>query len=241
VSRSFIDGESAQDGHSHGTHCIGTALGPERPRSLPRYGVACGADVYVGKVLSSSGRGSDGAVLAAINWAITNRCRVISMSLGSATQPGDQYSQVFETAAQRALAANTIVIAAAGNESDRRNGIINPVGHPANCPSIMAVGAVDADMQIADFSTRGLERDGGTIDIVGPGVNVYSTVPQPEGYGRKNGTSMACPHVAGIAALYMEANPQATAREIWQLLVNNARRLSLDGADAGAGLVQAPR
>src|SRR5687768_12474874 len=145
------------------------------------------------------------------------------MSLGTATQQGDQHSQVYETAAQRALAANTLLIAAAGNESDRRNGLINPVGHPANCPSIMAVGAVDSDMQIAFFSTRGTEPNGGGVDIVGPGVEVYSTVPMPGKHGRKSGTSMACPHVAGIAALYAEANPNATARELWQHLVNNAK------------------
>ncbi|MEO8259095.1 MAG: S8 family serine peptidase [Acidobacteriota bacterium] len=240
VSHSFIDGETAQDAHSHGTHCIGTALGPARPPAPPRYGVAFAADIYAGKVLGNSGRGSDGAVLAAINWAMTNGCRVISMSLGSATQRGQRYSQVFETAAQRAMAGNTIIIAAAGNESDRNKDIINPVGHPANCPSIMAVGAVDADMKIAYFSTRGMDPDGGGVDILGPGVNVYSTVP-PGAHGRKNGTSMATPHVAGIAALYAEANPNATAREIWQLLVTNARRLALDPADMGAGFVQAPR
>jgi subtilisin family serine protease len=241
VSQSFIEGESAQDAHSHGTHCIGTALGPAQPPVQPRYGVASGADVYVCKVLADSGRGSDGAVLAAINWALTNGCRVISMSLGSATQPGQRHSQVFEAAAQRAMAANTIIIAAAGNESDRNNNVINPVGHPANCPSIMAVGAVDSDMQIAYFSTRGMEPDGGGVDIVGPGVAVYSTVPMPDGHARKSGTSMACPHVAGIAALYVEAHPAAGAREIWQLLVNNARRLGLEPADMGAGLAQAPR
>ena len=240
VAHSFIDGETAQDANSHGTHCIGTSMGPSQPRTLPRYGIASGAEIYVGKVLGDSGSGNDGAILAAINWAVTNGCRVISMSLGSAKQRGERYSQVYETAAQRALAANTILIAAAGNESERGRNQINPVGHPADCPSIMAVGAVDSDMRIADFSTRGLEPDGGGVDIVGPGVNIYSTVP-PGAYGVKSGTSMACPHVAGIAALYVEANPNATARDIWQLLVNNARRLDLDPADMGAGLAQAPR
>jgi subtilisin family serine protease len=241
VSQSFIDGEAVQDGKSHGTHCIGTALGPARPPSLPRYGVASETEIYVGKVLSNEGRGSDGGILAGINWAVTNRCRIVSMSLGSAAQRGDQPSQVYEIAAQRALAQNTLIIAAAGNESDRSNNVINPVGHPANCPSIMAVGAVDADMQIADFSTRGMDPGGGSIDIVAPGVNIYSTVPLPKAHGRKNGTSMACPHVAGIAALWIEAHPSASARDIWQLLVNNAVPLPLDPSDIGAGLVQAPR
>jgi subtilisin family serine protease len=201
--------------------------------------VAPSADIYVGKVLSDRGRGNDGAVLSALDWAIANRCRIVSMSLGTATRRGDPFSQVYEAVGQRALAANTLIIAAAGNESERP-GVINPVGHPANCPSIMAVGAIDVHMQIASFSTRGFDGDGGRIDIVGPGVNVYSTVPMPGQHARKSGTSMACPHVAGIAALYAEAKPGASARELWQLLVSNAKRLDLDAADVGAGLAQAP-
>jgi subtilisin family serine protease len=105
---------------------------------------------------------------------------------------------------------------------------------------VLSVGAVDSRMQIAPFSTRGMDANGGGIDLVAPGVDVYSTVPLPKRYGRKAGTSMACPHVAGIAALYAEANPRATARELWQLLVRNARKLDGDPADFGAGLVQAP-
>jgi subtilisin family serine protease len=163
------------------------------------------------------------------------------MSLGVAVRRGQKHSRVFETVAQRALSQNTILIAAAGNESSRFNNVINPVGHPANCPSIMAVGAVDSEMRVADFSTRGSEPNGGGIDIVGPGVNIYSSVPMPGARGRKSGTSMACPHVAGIAALYAEANPKATGRELWKFLVKGAKRLKLDPADVGAGLVQAPR
>jgi subtilisin family serine protease len=241
VTHSFIDGETVQDVHSHGTHCIGTALGSAKPPSLPRYGVAGETEIYAGKVLSNAGSGADGGILGGINWALENGCRVISMSLGAATQRGQRHSDVYEAVAQRALAQNTIIIAAGGNESDRPKGVINPVGHPANCPSIMAVGAVDSDMQIAWFSVRGTEPDGGGIDIVGPGMDIYSTVPLPAAHGRKNGTSMACPHVAGIAALYCEANPNASAKDIWQLLIKNAKPLEGDPADFGAGLVQAPR
>jgi subtilisin family serine protease len=237
VGHSFVDGEEVQDEHSHGTHCAGTVLG--NARELPRYGIAPGADLYVGKVLSNSGRGVSGGTLAGIEWAIQNKCTIVSMSLGSAVQRGDPFSQVHETAARRALAKNTLLIAAAGNES-RRPDSIAPVGSPANCPSVLAVGAVDSRMQIAPFSTRGMDGNGGGIDIVAPGVDVYSAVPLPKRYGRKAGTSMACPHVAGIAALYAEANPHATARELWHMLVKNARKLDGDPADLGAGLVQAP-
>jgi subtilisin family serine protease len=239
ASQSFVAEAAVQDGNGHGTHCIGTSLGPIRPANSPRYGIAYEAHIYAGKVLGDEGKGRDESVLAGINWAITNQCRIVSMSLGVPRKAGDAYSQVYETVAQRALAAGTLLIAAAGNESERPD-VINPVGHPADCPSVMAVGAVDSRLQIAPFSTRSINPDGGSVDIAAPGVAVYSTMPMPERYARKSGTSMATPHVAGIAALFAEAKPNATGRELWALLVDNVRRLELDAADVGAGLVQAP-
>jgi subtilisin family serine protease len=239
VSRSFIAGEAVQDGHGHGTHCIGTACGSRVPSVLPRYGVGHQTLIHAGKVLSNAGRGNDGGILAGIDWAIANQCRVISMSLGSPAEPGQTYSRVYENVARRALARNTLIIAAAGNES-QRPAIIKPVGHPANCPSIMAVGAVNVDLQLAPFTTRGINPLGGQVDVVGPGVNVYSSVPMPRRYARFSGTSMATPHVAGIATLWLEARPGATASDLWRVLVASARRLPLPAVDVGSGLVQAP-
>jgi subtilisin family serine protease len=240
VSESFIDGEAVQDGHGHGTHCIGTACGPLQPTSLPRYGVAHGADIYAGKVLSNRGSGADRGILAGIEWALANSCRVVSMSLGAATRPGQSHSRVYEQVAKRALDAGTIIIAAAGNESDRPNGVFNPVGHPANCPSIMAVAAVDSQLAVAPFSNRGLNPEGGQVDIAGPGVRVLSSWPMPTRVRTISGTSMATPHVAGVAALLCEANPQATPAELWTMLTQTARRMPLPSNDVGAGLVQAP-
>ncbi len=104
----------------------------------------------------------------------------------------------------------------------------------------MAVAALDSQLQVAYFSNRGLESNGGHVDIAGPGVNVYSSWPMQKRYNTISGTSMATPHVAGIAALYAEANPNASAQALWNLLTQNARRLSLPSTDAGIGLVQAP-
>jgi subtilisin family serine protease len=239
VSQSFVEGEDVQDGHFHGTFCAGTAVGNGRPERLPRYGVAPDAELFVAKVLDNKAVGKVGYGLAGVEWAIKHGCRIVSYSVAG-PMPAGQFSQVFEAAAQRALAANTLIIAATGNSSKRPDSITG-VESPGNCPSIMAVGAIDAQMQIASFSARTLAAaNGGTVDIVGPGVGIYSSIPLPRRYGRANGTSFACPHVSGIAALYAEANPRATANELWQLLVNNVRKLDLDKADAGAGLVQAP-
>ena len=237
--RSFIQGEEPQDGHGHGTHCIGTALGSDRPTTLPRYGVAFGAEIFAGKVLSNAGSGSDAGILAGIQWAISNRCAVVSMSLGAPVAPGQTFSRIFETAAKRALRAGTVIIAAAGNESDRP-GSIAPVGHPANCPSIMAVGAIGSDFEAASFSCGGLNPQGGQVDIAGPGVAVRSSWPRPRLFRTIDGTSMATPHVAGVAALFAEADPEARGRALMSILVQSARRLELPGRDVGAGLVQAP-
>jgi len=237
---SFVAGVKPQDGHGHGTHCIGTACGPREPYHPPRYGVAFGAAILAGKVLDDGGGGADGGILAGINWAITQGARVVSMSLGAEVTIKDPFSEVFEAVGQRALAAGTLVVAAAGNESDRRSGWLAPVGHPANCPSILAVGAVDGKLQLGNFSNRGLVPKGGSVDLVAPGVDVLSAFPMPERSRRLSGTSMATPHVAGIAALFAEAHPKATAAELWSLLTRHARRLPLLSTDVGAGLVQAP-
>jgi subtilisin family serine protease len=153
--------------------------------------------------------------------------------------PGQSFSQVFEQAASRALAAGTLIIAAAGNES-RRPQTVAPVAHPANCPSIMAVAALDSAFRVAPFSNQGINPQGGQIDIAGPGVDVRSSWPRPTLYNTISGTSMATPHVAGIAALWAQSNAAFRGRALMSVLTQSARRLNLSARDVGAGLVQAP-
>jgi len=247
TSQSFVSGEAVQDQNGHGTHCIGTACGPKTPATLPRYGIAYNAEIFAGKVLSNRGSGADGGILAGIEWAITNGCQVISMSLGAPTRPGGTYSQVYEQVGQRALRQGTLIVAAAGNDSDRSSGQFSPVSYPANAPSLMAVAALDAELQVSFYSNRSINPKGGQVDIAGPGGNgrnastpeIYSTWPMPTRYKRISGTSMATPHIAGIATLYAEATGQ-TGQALWGLLMRDAQRLLLPAADVGAGLVQAP-
>lgn len=238
ISQSFITGEAVQDGHGHGTHCAGTAAGPLRPSSLPRYGIAYNAELFVGKVLNNRGRGTDTSILAGLNWALSNRCQVVSMSLGAPTQPDQAFSVVFETVARRALGAGTVIVAAAGNGSRRSLGNIRSVSHPANCPSILAVGALDERLAIADFSNRGITVHGGQVDVACPGVNIRSSWPTPLGYESISGTSMATPHMAGVAALHAEAGAIAGAA-LWSRIAQTAQRLPLPSTDVGAGLVRA--
>jgi subtilisin len=236
-TRSFVEGEAVRDGHGHGTHCCGTVAGPLTSAAGRRYGVAPNVGLLVGKVLSNQGSGFDDQIIAGIEWAATLGARVISMSLGSARGVGEAFSALYERVAERLLqeGPGILLIAAAGNDSDRPV-FTRPVGNPAACPSIMGVAAVDADLRVAPFSNR--QMDGiGRLDISGPGVEVYSSVPG--GFDRLSGTSMATPHVAGVAALHLETTPQATAGEIWDRLLRSAQAMG-DPADLGAGLVRVP-
>ncbi len=237
VSKSFVQGEEVQDGNGHGTHCIGTSCGPRQVEEGPGYGVASKAEIFAGKVLSNAGSGGDGGILSGIDWAITNRCAVVSMSLGADIDPDTVFSRIYERVAARALQRGTLIIAASGNASSRPNHIA-PVGHPANCPSIMAVGAIDAQRQVASFSS-GTVNKLGAVDIAGPGVDVYSSYPMPLRYKRLRGTSMATPHVSGVAALIAQATG-ARSYELWARLSQTAERMPVPGTDVGAGLVQAP-
>ena len=238
TTNSFVPGESVDDAHGHGTHCIGSACGNVDVAGQ-RYGVAKDAEIFAGKVLSNEGSGAQAWILNGITWAANSGCKVISMSLGSPTLPGQSYDAAYERAAQFALSKGTVIVAAAGNESQRSRNRFNPVGSPADCPSILAVAALDASLNVADFSNRGINPTA-AVDIAGPGVNVYSSWPMPERYLSISGTSMATPHVAGALALLWEKNPGATAQEIIAELTTNVRVLSLPAMDVGSGLVQAP-
>jgi len=235
-ARSFVEGQTAQDGQGHGTHVAGTACGALAPTTGRRYGVAHEARILVGKVLGDDGSGTDADILAGISWAIASGARVISMSLGADVR---EVSTAYETVGRRALAAGALVVAAAGNNAGRASGDPGFVGVPANSPSIMAVGAVDGALAIADFSAASTTVEGGQVDIAGPGVDVYSSWPEPRGTNTISGTSMATPHVAGIAALWSQRTG-ATGQQLWAQLVQAAQRLPLPASDVGSGLVRAP-
>ena len=243
TTRSFVSGiPTAQDIHGHGTHCIGTACGSQRPASgVRRYGVAHGAQIFAGKVFNNNPRpgAATGDVIAGIEWAMTNGCRVVSLSLGVAI---NQQIQQYAVPLRRALNAGTLVVAAAGNNAERP-GNVGFVEPPANADAAMAVAAVDSQLRIAAFSARSsrVTGAGGSVNIAGPGVAVFSSVPVARGtHALFDGTSMATPHVAGIAALWAQARGE-TGTALWSRLIQTARPLGLLSADAGAGLAQAPQ
>lgn len=223
-STSLVPGEDAQDVQGHGTHCAGTVCGD------PSYAVAPGAALYAAKVLDRDGRGREADVLAGVEWAVEQGCAVVSMSLSSPGHAG--VSGVFEQVAAELLADGVVLVAASGNESDRPRGLVDPVGRPASCPSVVAVGAVGRDLSVAAFS-----NGGPSLDVVAPGVEVLSAWP---GGGTRllDGTSMATPHVAGVLALLAQdgvAGAAAVAR-----LRAQARALDAPPEAVGAGLAQRP-
>ena len=242
ITHQSFSGFPMRDVNGHGTHCAGTACGPLRPATgVRRYGVAHAAQLFVGKVFDEKPRPSapTGNVIAGIEWAMSKGCRVVSVSLGI---PINQKVEQYEQPIRRALNAGTLVVAAAGNNAVRPGnpGFVEP---PANTDAAMAVASVDHRMRIAGSSGRSSQvtGDGGKVNIAGPGVSVFSSVPVALGrHEFKFGTSMATPHVAGIAALWSQATGE-TGNALWNRLVQTALPLSLPSVDVGAGLVQAPR
>jgi subtilisin family serine protease len=225
VSRSFIAGQTVMDGNGHGTHCIGTACGTKTPPGIiQRYGVGWRANIFAGKVLSNAGSGSTATVLAGMNWAIANRCQVISMSLGASTPVQAAYT----AAGQAALNNGCLIIAAAGNSG-------GPTGAPANSPTIMSVAALNQNLTPANFSSMG------KVEIAAPGVGVFSSWPMPQRYNTISGTSMATPHVAGCAALWAQTSPNLRGINLWRKLIATTRPLPFPRTRVGAGLVQAPQ
>ncbi|MCA9268234.1 MAG: S8 family serine peptidase [Planctomycetales bacterium] len=235
---SFVHGASVQDGNGHGTHCLGVVGGPAQSAGGRRYGVAPEASLLVGKVLNDAGQGYDDQILDGIDWADEMGARVISMSFGSPRGVGQPFADPYEVIASRLLNAErgVLLICAAGNGSARPF-LTAPVENPAACPSIAAVAALRRDGAVADFSCRRMDSIG-EVNLAAPGSGVYSAWTG-DTFLTISGTSMATPHVAGAAALWMEAAPELSARAVWDRLEATAQPLA-SAPDTGRGLVRAP-
>ena len=179
ATRSFASECPVQDVIGHGTHCAGIAAGFEDPHHR-RYGIACDAEVYVGRVFDDRGGTTIADVIAGMDWALSNGCQVISMSLGTFHASP---VAAFEAAGRRALDADCLVVAAAGNNRSR------VVVQPANAESILAVGAVDNRRLARAAKLAGAPRDpaaGAVIharlgDRVEPGQPLFTLHAQARG------------------------------------------------------------
>jgi len=264
VQKDFT-GSGHGDAVGHGTHCAGTIFG--RDVDGVRIGVARRVSrVLIGKVLDDAGAGTSDAILDGVRWAVENRAQVVSMSLGydfpamvqTLVDDGiPQPSAISQTLAayranlrlfdammdlleaQSAFGRDTLVVAASGNESQRPAYTI-AASLPAAARGIIAVGAVEQsglDLRIAAFSNA-------FPQVCAPGVDILSARPGG-GLIEMTGTSMATPHVAGVAALHWQAlGLEASAARVTAALIASARTdLFVDDfapEDHGAGLVTAP-
>ncbi|HXS99704.1 MAG TPA: S8 family peptidase, partial [Elusimicrobiota bacterium] len=170
-----------KDDEGHGTHVSGTIAANGRNGGVA--GVAPMAKLYAVKVLDKDGNGNYSDVIAGIEWAMNHGIKIANMSLGA-----DEGSEPLHRAVQAALAKGMIIIAAAGNSG-------GPVGFPGAYPEAIAVGASDGSDHVAPFSSRGPE-----VAYIAPGVEILST-KMGGGYTTLSGTSMASPHISGLAAL----------------------------------------
>ncbi|MCE2669019.1 MAG: S8 family serine peptidase [Microcystis sp. 49638_E5] len=197
------------DGNRHGTHVAGTIAAANN--GFGATGVAYNSRIMPVKVLSDSGSGSYSGVAQGIRYAVDNGADVINMSLG-----GGSTDSAVQSALQYASSRGVIVVMAAGNA-----GAAQP-GYPASNATSwgLAVGAVNSSNQMASFSNRAGSNSSMRY-VTAPGVQVYSTLPNG-GYGFLSGTSMAAPHVAGVVALMLSANPNLTDAQVRQIITDTA-------------------
>jgi len=231
-------GEGPRDNHGHGTHVAGIAAGA----GTKYKGIAPEAHIYTAKVLHSDGSGYMSEVMAGLEWAVQQHVKVINLSLGG-LGPCDG-SDALSTTCDAAVDRGVMVCVAAGNYGPGPSSI----GPPGCARKALTVGACSNDDVIAIFSARGPTSDGRVKpDVLMPGVDIVSCRAQGAGMGtpvdalytRSSGTSMATPHVAGVAALLLEAFPDLSPGQIKERLMNTAKDLGLEANTQGEGRADA--
>ncbi|MCX5884980.1 MAG: S8 family peptidase, partial [Proteobacteria bacterium] len=233
----------SSDDNGHGTHVAGT-IGEETNNLTGCAGIAFNANILAVKVLNRRGVGYSSNIIDGIRWAADNGADVINMSLGASTG-----SQTEEDAVNYAYNNGVVICAASGNESE------DTVGYPAAYENCIAVGATRYDKQLAPYSNTG-----DALDVVAPGGD--TSVDQnhddnPDGilqetfsrflfryywdYYYFQGTSMASPHAAGVAALVISIHPTYTPAQVRNAIQSSAQDLGDPGWDPefGWGLIDA--
>jgi subtilisin family serine protease len=213
----LLQNGSCNDDHGHGTHTAGT-IAATTNNGIGVAGVAPNADLAICKALNAAGSGFTTDIVKCINWLrTTGGARIISMSIGSTGS-----TTAFDRELSAAYAAGVLLIAAAGNDG---NATLN---YPAAHPDVVSVAATDANDARASFSNCNAD-----VEIAAPGVDILSTAPGG-GYQTMSGTSMATPHVSGVAAVVMKQK-NLTAAQTRALLTSTADDLAAPGRDTCFG------
>ena len=234
-----VPSTAATDDNGHGTHVAGT-VGAVGGNATGIAGVAFGIRVLPFKTLDCEGAGRTSDMATAITEAADAGARVINLSVGSTSS-----SPTVRAAVDYATGRGSLVVAAAGNCGITSTTCpeANSTNFPAAYPNVLAVGATDASDQPASFSTAG-----SYVAVSAPGVRILSTYPTARastlpGYALFSGTSMATPHVAGLAALLLSAVPSATVTQLRTAIVSMAKDVGVAGRDdkTGAGRIDSLR
>ncbi|QUC65531.1 S8 family serine peptidase [Nitrosopumilus sp. K4] len=226
--------ENCDDRNGHGTHVAGTIMADGGFDGNGIFGIAPESELMAYKVCGGGGCWGDDIATAIIT-AHANGADIISMSLGADGQSSVIRDAIFSvTEAQDALGADgrkVLVIAAAGNDGPN----IGTIDYPGANSNVVAVGALDENHNVANFSSRGINNGDYQIGerevyFAAPGVSVYSTINDGT-YGTKSGTSMATPHVSGLAAKVWQGSADATLT----YLENLSFDFNNDGDDPASG------
>jgi subtilisin family serine protease len=240
--RNFTDAPDGNDTFGHGTHVASILAGSGAASGGKYRGVAPDADLLIGKVCPANNC-PESAILAGLDWASHAGADVVNMSFGAPDTPG--LDPVEQAVNELTAETGALFVAAAGND-----GTSAPVSSPASADAALAVGAVDRDDTLADFSSRGPRVGDSAIkpDLTAPGVGIVAARasdgfigdPVDDFYTRLSGTSMATPHAAGAAVLLAQQHPGWTAEQLKAALMASARpNASFTVFDQGAGRVDA--
>lgn len=205
--------EPPQDDDGHGTHVAGI-IAANTNNNEGIAGITWYNKIMPIKVLDQSGSGTLFDVAEAIFWATDNGAKVINLSLGNYAE-----SEYLHEAIKYAYAHDVVLVAATGNDNT------DELGYPAAYPEVIAVSATDNYLRRANFSNYGTY-----IDVMAPGVNIASTYPNNQ-YASLSGTSMASPHVAGLAALIRSQNPTLSNKEVENIIIKSTDDLGNSGKD----------
>lgn len=245
LEQCFTGEGKTTDGFGHGTHCASIAAGTGIASGYTYVGVAPAAVLLNGKVLTDGGWGYDSWIISGIEWAVEQGAQVLSMSFGGGSN-GDGTDPISMTV-DWVTDQGAVCVVAAGNDGDWG---IQTLGSPAVSRKAITVGATTKDDYIASFSSQGPTLDYRLKpDVCAPGVDIVAarasgtTMGDPinDYYTRASGTSMATPHVAGAAALILQAHPDWTPVMVKSALMGNAKVLPNEHHwRQGAGRIDLP-